>query len=196
MIINPLKTIEDIEIKGPLLISPTIFEDSRGFFYESWNKDSFFKLTNNNLDFVQDNHSKSKMGVLRGLHYQLNPYPQGKLVRCIQGSIFDVLVDLRIKSKTFGKWAGKLLTHENSNQLWIPEGFAHGFITISETAEVVYKTTNYWKTNYERSIIWNDKRISIKWPLEFLKPNSPILSIKDQNAQTLDSAILKSEVFL
>lgn len=196
MIINPLKTIEDIEIKGPLLISPTIFEDSRGFFYESWNKDSFFKLTNNNLDFVQDNHSKSKMGVLRGLHYQLNPYPQGKLVRCIQGSIFDVLVDLRIKSKTFGKWAGKLLTHENLNQLWIPEGFAHGFITISETAEVVYKTTNYWKTNYERSIIWNDKRISIKWPLEFLKPNSPILSIKDQNAQTLDSAILKSEVFL
>ena len=196
MIINPLKTIENIEIDGPLLISPTIFEDSRGFFYESWNKDSFLKLTNNNLDFIQDNHSKSKIGVLRGLHYQLNPYPQGKLVRCIRGSIFDVLVDLRIKSKTFGKWAGEILTHKNFNQLWIPEGFAHGFITLSNTAEVVYKTTNYWKTNYERSIIWNDKRISIKWPLEFLKNNSPILSIKDQNAQTLDSAILKSEVFL
>ncbi len=195
MNINSLKTIEDIEIDGPLLISPKIFEDPRGFFYESWNKDSFFKLTKNNLNFVQDNHSKSKIGVLRGLHYQLNPHAQGKLVRCIKGSIYDVVVDLRYKSKTFGKWAGVFLSNENFYQLWIPEGFAHGFLTMSESAEVIYKTTNYWAKNFERSIIWNDKKISIKWPLEFLKSKSPILSIKDNNSQTLDSAILKSEVF-
>lgn len=196
MILNSLKTIENIEIKGPYLISPRIFEDSRGFFYESWNKESFLKLSNNNLNFVQDNHSKSKKGVLRGLHYQLNPYAQGKLVRCINGSIYDVIVDLRIKSKTFGKWAGVFLSKENFNQIWIPEGFAHGFLTISDTAEIIYKTTNYWQKNFERSIIWNDKSISIKWPLEYLKSKSPKLSFKDENSQTLDSAISKSEVFL
>ena len=145
MNLNSLKTIEDIEIDGPLLISPRIFEDSRGFFYESWNKESFFKLTNKNLNFVQDNHSKSSIGVLRGLHYQLNPYPQGKLVRCIKGSIFDVIVDLRIESKTFSKWAGVVLSQDNFKELWIPEGFGHGFLTMSDTAEVVYKTTNYWQ---------------------------------------------------
>ena len=196
MILNSLKTIENIEIKGPYLISPKIFEDSRGFFYESWNKETFLKLSNNNLNFVQDNHSKSKKGVLRGLHYQLNPYAQGKLVRCINGSIYDVLVDLRIKSKTFGKWAGVFLSKENFNQIWIPEGFAHGFLTISDTAEIIYKTTNYWQKNFERSIIWNDKSISIKWPLDYLKSYSPTLSFKDKNSQTLDSAISKSEVFL
>ena len=196
MNLNSLKTIEDIEIDGPLLISPRIFEDNRGFFYESWNKESFFKLTNKNLNFVQDNHSKSSLGVLRGLHYQLQPYPQGKLVRCIKGSIFDVIVDLRLESKTFGKWAGEVLSQDNFKEIWIPEGFGHGFLTISETAEVVYKTTNYWQKNFERTILWNDKRISIKWPLEYLHPKSPILSIKDKNAQTLETAILKSEVFL
>ena len=195
MLINTLKTIEDIEIDGPLLISPRIFEDSRGFFYESWNKDYFFKLTNNNLNFVQDNHSQSKKGVLRGLHYQLNPYAQGKLVRCTKGSIYDVVVDLRIKSKTFGKWAGELLSKENFNQLWIPAGFAHGFLTISDSAEVIYKTTDYWAKNFERSIIWNDKSIAIKWPLEILKSRSPILSEKDKNSQTFESAISNSEVF-
>ncbi len=196
MKISSLKTIEDIEIDGPLLITPKIFEDSRGFFYESWNKKSFFKLTNLNLDFVQDNHSKSYNGVLRGLHYQLKPYPQGKLVRCIKGSIFDVVVDLRSKSKTFGKWSSVVLSQDNLKELWVPEGFGHGFLTISENAEVVYKTTNYWEKNYERSILWNDRRISIKWPLESLKNKLPILSIKDKNAPTLEAAITNSEIFL
>lgn len=195
MNISSLKTIQDIEIDGPLLISPKIIEDTRGFFYESWNKESFFKLTNKNLDFVQDNHSRSTKGVLRGLHYQLNPFPQGKLIRCIKGSIFDVAVDLRVKSKTFGKWSGEILSQDNFKQLWVPEGFGHGFLTMSETAEVVYKTTNYWKKNYERSILWNDRGISIKWPLESLKNRSPILSIKDKTAQTFEAAILNSEVF-
>ena len=144
MKISPLKTTDDIEIDGPLVISPNIFEDSRGFFYESWNKETFFKLTNVKLDFVQDNHSKSSNGVLRGLHYQLNPYPQGKLVRCIKGSIFDVVVDLRIESKTFGKWSSAVLSQENHKELWIPVGFGHGFLTTSDSAEVIYKTTNYW----------------------------------------------------
>ena len=195
MKISPLKTAEEIEIDGPLLISPNIFEDSRGFFYESWNKEEFFKLTNMKLDFVQDNHSKSSNGVLRGLHYQLNPYPQGKLVRCIKGSIFDVVVDLRIKSKTFGKWSSAVLSQLNHNGLWVPEGFAHGFLTISDSAEVIYKTTNYWAKDFERSILWNDRKISIKWPIEYLDYKSPKLSMKDKNASTLEKAILKSEVF-
>ena len=195
MKISSLKTEEDIEIDGPLLVSPNIFEDSRGFFYESWNKEAFFKLTNMKLDFVQDNHSKSSNGVLRGLHYQLNPYPQGKLVRCIKGSIFDVVVDLRIQSKTFGKWSSAILSQINHNELWVPEGFAHGFLTISDSAEVIYKTTNYWAKDFERSITWNDINISIKWPLEALESKSPKLSTKDKNAQSLKEAISKYEVF-
>ena len=195
MKISSLKTEEDIEIDGPLLVSPNIFEDTRGFFYESWNKEAFFKLTNMKLDFVQDNHSKSSNGVLRGLHYQLNPYPQGKLVRCIKGSIFDVVVDLRIQSKTFGKWSSAILSQLNHNELWVPEGFAHGFLTISDSAEVIYKTTNYWAKDFERSILWNDRKISIEWPIESLESKSPKLSMKDKNAQTLEKAISKSEVF-
>ena len=195
MKISPLKTTDNIEIDGPLVISPNIFEDSRGFFYESWNKETFFKLTNVKLDFVQDNHSKSSIGVLRGLHYQLNPYQQGKLVRCIKGSIFDVVVDLRIESKTFGKWSSAVLTQENHKELWVPEGFAHGFLTTSNSAEVIYKTTNYWAKDFERSITWNDKNISIKWPLEAFESKPPKLSPKDKNAQSLKEAISKSEVF-
>ena len=195
MKISSLKTEENIEIDGPLLVSPNIFEDSRGFFYESWNKEAFFKLTNMKLDFVQDNHSKSSNGVLRGLHYQLNPYPQGKLIRCIKGSIFDVVVDLRIQSKTFGKWSSAVLSHLNHNELWVPEGFAHGFLTISDSAEVIYKTTNYWAKDFERSILWNDKKISIKWPIESLDSKYPKLSMKDKHAQTFEKAISKSEVF-
>ncbi len=195
MKLTTLKTTENIEIDGPLLITPNIFEDSRGFFYESWNKEEFFKLTNMKVDFVQDNHSKSSNGVLRGLHYQLRPYPQAKLVRCIKGDIFDVIVDLRIKSKTFGKWSSAVLSQQNHNELWVPEGFAHGFLTTSDSAEVIYKTTNYWAKDFERSILWNDREISIKWPIEFLDSKYPKLSIKDKNAPTLEEAISKSEVF-
>ncbi len=190
-----LQTTENIEIQGPLLISPTLFEDERGFFFESWNQLSFNNLVQRKVNFVQDNHSKSTLGVLRGLHYQLNPNAQGKLVRCINGEIFDVIVDLRIKSKTFGKWSGANLSQKNQKELWIPEGFAHGFLTISKSAEIVYKTTNYWSRGSERAIIWDDKKISIDWPTEAINFKSPLLSLKDMNASTLEKAILNSEIF-
>ena len=156
MNIKNLKSQKNEIIDGPLLIKPSVFQDKRGFFLESWNKKIFDKAINSEIKFVQDNHSRSSKGVLRGLHYQLNPYPQGKLVRCIKGSIFDVVVDLRIQSKTFGKWSSAILSQLNHNELWVPEGFAHGFLTISDSAEVIYKTTNYWAKDFERSILWND----------------------------------------
>lgn len=190
-----LKNNKGIEILGPILISPKIYEDSRGFFYESWNKKSFSNLINKKVDFVQDNHSKSVNGVLRGLHYQINPFAQAKLVRCVKGEIFDVIVDLRIKSETFGNWAGVMLSQSNFKQLWIPEGFAHGFLTISKLAEVVYKTTNYWNQNSERTILWNDKSISISWPLDLIKSKLPALSEKDKNADSLEKVIRNSDIF-
>ena len=190
-----LKNNKGIEILGPILISPKIYEDSRGFFYESWNKKSFSNLINKKVDFVQDNHSKSVNGVLRGLHYQINPYAQAKLVRCVKGEIFDVIVDLRIKSETFGNWSGVMLSQSNFKQLWIPEGFAHGFLTISKLAEVVYKTTNYWNQNYERTILWNDKSISISWPLDLIKSKLPTLSEKDKNGYSLEKVISNSDIF-
>ena len=135
-------------IRGPILLKPKIFGDDRGFFYESWNKKDWCEILKSNHQkeaiFVQDNHSKSTKGVLRGLHYQTNPNPQGKLVRCIKGEIFDVAVDIRKESETFGSWVSAYLNSDNKHQLWIPEGFAHGFLTMSETAEVTYKTTSYW----------------------------------------------------
>lgn len=190
-----LKTNENIEIKGPLLISPKKFKDSRGFFYESWNEETFNKITNSKIKFVQDNHSKSKKGVLRGLHYQIKPYAQGKLVRCINGNIFDVIVDIRVESETFGKWVGITLSESNFKELWVPEGFAHGFLTISETAEVIYKTTNFWNKESERSILWNDKKISINWPLKLLNNEIPFLSNKDMNASNLEKAKIYKELF-
>ena len=190
-----LKNNKGIEILGPILISPKIYEDSRGFFYESWNKKSFSNLINKKVDFVQDNHSKSVNGVLRGLHYQINPFAQAKLVRCVKGEIFDVIVDLRIKSETFGNWSGVMLSQSNFKQLWIPEGFAHGFLTISKLAEVVYKTTNYWNQNSERTILWNDKTISISWPLDLIKSKLPALSEKDKNADSLEKVIRSSDIF-
>jgi len=190
-----LKNNKGIEILGPILISPKIYEDSRGFFYESWNKKSFSNLINKKVDFVQDNHSKSVNGVLRGLHYQINPFAQAKLVRCVKGEIFDVIVDLRIKSETFGNWSGVMLSQSNFKQLWIPEGFAHGFLTISKLAEVVYKTTNYWNQNSERTILWNDKSISINWPLDLIKSKLPSLSEKDKNAYSLEKVIRNSDIF-
>ena len=178
---NKGKTIE-----GVLLITPNIFEDERGFFYESWNKKDFSIITNTN--FLQDNHSKSFKGVLRGLHYQLNPYAQGKLVRCTLGKIFDVAVDLRINSKTYKQWVGVELNAINKFQLWIPKGFAHGFLTLSDIAEVQYKTTENWFSEYEKSIIWDDPNLRIEWPTNKLGGLKPILSEKDLDAPTITNA--------
>ena len=176
-------------IEGPLLIKPNVINDDRGFFMESWNSNDWKSIIEKSKQefnlFLQDNHSQSSIGVLRGLHYQLNPYAQGKLVRCISGEIFDVAVDIRINSPTFGKYVGEFLSSENYLQLWIPEGFAHGFLTISEKAEVVYKTTNFWDKNSERSIKWDDPSINIEWPEVILKNNEILISPKDSQAPLL-----------
>lgn len=176
------------EIKDLLTIHPTIFGDDRGFFFESWNQKNWQEILSVNnqehVDLVQDNHSKSSKGVLRGLHFQRDPIAQGKLVRCTNGEIFDVAVDLRLNSKTFGKWAGINLSDKNKSQFWIPTGFAHGFLTLSDTAEVLYKTTNYWSKECEISILWSDPEINIKWPIELIKSNL-LLSDKDKNAKKL-----------
>lgn len=185
---NKSYTTSGEEIKDLLSINPNVFGDDRGFFFESWNQKSWediLKINNQpTVNFVQDNHSKSSKGVLRGLHFQKNPIPQGKLVRCINGEIFDVAVDLRKASKTFGKWAGINLSDKNKTQFWIPEGFAHGFLTLSETAEVLYKTSNYWSKECEISILWNDPEIKIEWPLDLIKSNV-LLSEKDKFAKKL-----------
>lgn len=183
-----VKTSNGEIIEGLLLLTPSIFYDERGFFLESWNKKDFENLLEHDnqekVEIVQDNHSKSKKGVLRGLHFQRDPHAQGKLIRCISGSIFDVVLDIRKKSKTFGKWASITLSSENLDQLWIPKGFAHGFLTLSNTAEINYKTTDYWYKEYENSILWNDSNINIEWPLE--KINSQIvINKKDKNAKML-----------
>ena len=187
---NRGKVINDL-----LLCIPNAFSDSRGVFYESWNKNIFDKVLGKNINFVQDNQSSSVKGVLRGLHYQLDPYPQGKLVRCIKGEIFDIAVDLRKKSVTFGEWSGVYLNDSNKKQFWIPEGFAHGFLTMSSSAIVLYKTTNYWEKDLERSILWNDQSIGIDWPISFLNKKNPLLSKKDTMALEFETIIRKSEVF-
>ena len=172
-----------LTIPDVILIEPKVFGDERGYFYESFNQTAFNQVIGYDIQFVQDNHSKSQKGVLRGLHYQLAPKAQGKLVRVIQGEVFDVAVDIRKDSPTFGQWVGEILSAENKRQLWIPEGFAHGFITQSETAEFLYKTTDYYAPEYERCIAWNDSEIGINWPLD----QAPILSSKDQLGQTLQA---------
>ena len=154
MISNTLVSNLGKVFEGPLLIKPEVFSDSRGFFMESWNQKSFNNLFSDPINFVQDNHSFSFKSVLRGLHYQLNPHAQAKLVRCVSGEIFDVLVDLRLKSSTFGEWTGVDLSAENFNQLWVPIGFAHGFLTKSESAVVLYKTTEFWYKELDRSLNW------------------------------------------
>ncbi|WP_047550623.1 dTDP-4-dehydrorhamnose 3,5-epimerase [Methylotenera sp. G11] len=163
-----------------LIVEPKVFGDNRGFFFESFNQAEFELAVGRQVNFVQDNHSRSVQNVLRGLHYQIQQ-PQGKLVRVVQGEVFDVAVDLRESSLTFGKWVGEILSADNKKQLWIPEGFAHGFVVLSETAEFLYKTTDYYAPEFERSIAWNDPAIGIQWPIEC----KPTLSAKDQQAKTL-----------
>ncbi|ENB94960.1 dTDP-4-dehydrorhamnose 3,5-epimerase [Escherichia coli] len=171
---NVIKT----EIPDVLIFEPKFFGDERGFFFESFNQKVFEEAVGRKVEFVQDNHSKSSKGVLRGLHYQLDPYAQGKLVRCVVGEVFDVAVDIRKSSPTFGKWVGVNLSADNKRQLWIPEGFAHGFLVLSETAEFLYKTTNYYHPDAEGSLRWNDDDININWPSSY----GITLSKKDENA--------------
>ena len=196
--VTNLFTKDNKVVNGPLLISPKCFEDTRGFFLEEWNEVEWIELLEENEQkyhkFVQDNLSKSSKGVLRGLHFQIEPYPQSKLVRCISGEIFDVAVDLRKNSKTFGEWFGVTLSANNFKQLWIPAGFAHGFLTLSEFAEVLYKTDKYWNNKYERSIKWNDEQIAIKWPLEKLRTKKPIISTKDQKSISFYKAIKDKDI--
>lgn len=176
-------------ISGLLQINPKLFHDSRGFFQESWNKkiweESLKSQNQFPKSFVQDNHSRSRKGTLRGLHYQLDPYSQGKLIRCINGVIYDVAVDLRKDSETFGKWAGIELSSENNIQFWIPSGFAHGFLTLSSEADLIYKVNEYWNKSSERILNWNDKKLAIDWPKNILENTQIELSDKDKNAPFL-----------
>lgn len=178
--------IHPTAIQDVVVLEPRVFRDDRGFFFESFNQEVFSKAIGRNVSFVQDNHSCSAKHVLRGLHYQIRQ-PQGKLVRVITGTIFDVVVDIRQASPTFGQWAGEILSAENKKQLWVPEGFAHGFLVLSDQAEVLYKTTEYWFPEHERCIIWNDASIGIKWPID----GRPILSVKDARG----AALADAEVF-
>lgn len=179
--------IIDTNIPDVKIIEPKVFGDERGFFFESFNQQQFEAAIGRSVTFVQDNHSKSSKGVLRGLHYQLPPNSQGKLVRCVVGEVFDVAVDIRKHSPTFGQWVGVYLSAENKRQLWIPEGFAHGFLTLTEGAEFLYKTTAGYHPDSERSIVWNDKDIQIAWPV--IKGNI-VLSDKDNGAGELVNAEL------
>lgn len=168
-----------------MIFEPKIFGDDRGFFFESFNQRLFAQATGRSLDFVQDNHSKSARNVLRGLHYQIRQ-PQGKLVRVTAGEVFDVAVDLRRASPTFGQWVGVHLSADNKRQLWVPEGFAHGFLVLSESAEFLYKTTDFYAPEHERCLRWDDPALAIEWPLQ----GTPILSAKDEQGQRLDVAEL------
>lgn len=162
-------------IPDVLIIEPKVFGDDRGFFFESFNQKAFNEAVGQDVTFVQDNHSKSAKNVLRGLHYQLPPKAQGKLVRVVQGEVFDVAVDIRKDSITYGQWVGEILSAENKKQLWIPTGFAHGFLTLRDSTEVFYKTTDYYSPECERSLIWNEPELNISWP----EVCEPILSAKD-----------------
>ena len=166
-----------------VLLEPAVFGDARGFFYESWNRDAFAAATGRDAQFVQDNHSASAKGVLRGLHYQIRQ-PQGKLVRVVAGEVFDVAVDIRRSSPTFGRWVGERLSAGNRRMLWVPEGFAHGFLVLSEMAEFLYKTTDYYAPEHDRSLLWSDPRLGIEWPLD----GAPQLKPRDAQAPTLERA--------
>jgi dTDP-4-dehydrorhamnose 3,5-epimerase len=187
-------------LEGPLLLTPRVFGDGRGFFFESWNQRVFAELLAADGQplpppFVQDNHSRSSQGVLRGLHYQLDPHPQGKLVRCVVGEVFDVVVDLRRASTTFGQWCGARLSAANQQQLWMPPGFAHGFLCLSEAVEVLYKTTDFWTPACERAIRWDDPHLAIAWPLEATGGALPQLAAKDAEAPSLAEAVASGALF-
>ncbi len=179
-------TVIPTSLPEVLILEPKVFGDARGFFFESFNARDFAHCTGLDVQFVQDNHSKSAKGVLRGLHYQIQ-HPQGKLVRVTQGEVFDVAVDLRKSSPTFGQWEGVLLSAENKRQLWVPPGFAHGFLVLSDTAEFLYKTTDYYQPEFERSLLWSDPAVGIQWPTQ----GEPLLAAKDKAAAPLT----KAEVF-
>lgn len=178
--------IQPMAIPDVVLITPTVHQDERGLFMESFNQRHFEQAIKPNVSFVQDNHTQSKAGVLRGLHYQINQ-PQGKLIRVVQGRIYDVVVDLRRSSATFKQWLGYELTAESQQQLWIPAGFAHGFLTLSQSAEVLYKTSHYYAPDHERCIRWDDPELAIHWPMTV----APILSVKDQQG----CAFARAELF-
>jgi dTDP-4-dehydrorhamnose 3,5-epimerase len=194
-----LTTAAGVPLQGPLLLTPRVFGDDRGFFFESWNQQVFAAACEAHGQtapaFVQDNHSRSSRGVLRGLHYQLPPHPQGKLVRCIVGEIFDVAVDIRRSSPTFGQWVGAVLSSDNQQQLWVPEGFAHGFLTLSGHAEVLYKTTDFWSKDCEGAIRWDDPQVAIAWPLDSLGGIEPLLAGKDAAAPWLAAALASGKLF-
>ena len=173
-------------IPDVLVIEPKVFGDARGFFYESFNGKAFDEAVGRHVEFVQDNHSRSVKGVLRGLHYQIQQ-AQGKLVRVVRGAVFDVAVDIRKSSPTFGQWVGVELTEENHKQLWVPEGFAHGFVVVSESADFLYKTTDYYAPAHERAILWDDPGLGIRWPDLGARPT---LSAKDQGGSSLEKAEL------
>jgi dTDP-4-dehydrorhamnose 3,5-epimerase len=179
--------IIDTNIADVKIIEPTVFGDQRGFFFESFNQSKFNEAIGRQVNFVQDNHSRSIQGVLRGLHYQLPPHPQGKLVRVTSGEVFDVAVDIRSGSPTFGEWTGVFLSAENKKQFWVPEGFAHGFVVVSESADFLYKTTDYWFKELECSIAWDDPQLGIKWPESL----TIMLSDKDKLAKSF----LEAEYF-
>ena len=175
--------VTSLKIPEIKLIEPEVFEDERGFFYESFNQKKFSDIIGQNITFVQDNHSKSKKGVLRGLHYQEEPFAQSKLIRVVFGEIFDVAVDIRKNSKTYGQWLAEILSSENKKQLYIPDGFAHGFLVLSSEAEILYKTTKFYSMKHERCIKYDDKKININWPHI---SSDYILSSKDRQSQSLD----------
>ena len=196
MQVEQLSTASGQVMAGPLLITPQVFGDDRGFFFEGWNQRRFVQAVGAATSFCQDNHSQSSRGVLRGLHLQLEPEPQGKLVRCTSGAIWDVAVDLRRSSTTFGQWVGAELSAENHRQLWVPVGFAHGFLTLSNMAEVLYKASGFWSKACERSLRWNDPELAITWPLEQLGISEPLLAEKDAAAPSLAQAVAAGEVFV
>ena len=195
MQVEPLQTSLGLSIEGPLLITPRAFGDDRGWFFESWNQDNFNEAVGETVLFSQDNHSRSVCGVLRGLHYQLAPETQAKLVRASLGEIFDVAVDIRRSSPSFGQWVGAILSAKNKQQLWVPEGFAHGFLTLSNVAEVQYKARGFWNKVGERSIRWDDPNLAIHWPLNLLEGGAVSLSEKDAAAPSFKAAMSAGDVF-
>ena len=195
MKIEKIKSSKNLLIDGPIILIPDKFSDERGFFYESWNKEIFNLTIKRDISFVQDNHSKSNYGVIRGLHYQKKPFEQGKLIRVINGAILDVIVDLRLDSPTFKEWAVTILNKQNRKQLWIPEGFAHGFISLTKQTEVNYKTNNFWNRELERTLIWNDLDLKINWQLDKLNLKSPIISKKDLEGKSLQELLISKDLF-